>query len=663
MAAQARIKISRDHFAFLRGWFNGLQARGLWDRYLPHLGPYDQRRGRTFLRTVQHELSAVARYSGQPGLAGLLGRHKDRIADLMTSSNLAPAPPAGRVATAKAPPSLDEFAARFDEDMYSEAELIALWKEAYPTAGVSRRVRQDATQRRARLIQRQLQALDWLERLACQRPLPSDPIGAWLDPQASARLAAAGILTLGELVFFVSRWGSNWHKKVRRIGKKGADLIVTWLQNQQDSLGALPPTALLPAVQAIAAMQAAAPVGVPGLVPLERLALPAALATADPESPGSNRAPMLQCNIEASNDFEAVHAWLALRQAGSHTWRTYRREAERFLLWSVFETGKPLSGLTSNDCAVYRDFLMNPGSRWVGPRNAQRWSPHWRPFEGPLSAQSIKTAMTILQTMCEWLAGRRYLDANPWDGLPKGDAAPAMPTSRALTRQQWKWVEDWLSALPQDGRSARIRLLLGFGYRTGMREAELAAAKVEWLRREQLEDGSWVWAIMVLGKGNKWREVALPASAVGILSSSFTARGLNPDLLGNAPDTPLIAALPSSEQDGDTGRALTTGRIYEVIRNAFERCASWVEPQDEKAADRIRAASTHWLRHTYGAHAAETTPLQVIRDQMGHASLATTSAYAKAEPAQRQQALDNVSASHPQVPASGPATAGQAFGP
>ena len=130
----------------------------------------------------------------------------------------------------------------------------------------------------------------------------------------------------------------------------------------------------------------------------------------------------------------------------------------------------------------------------------------------------------------------------------------------------------------------------------------------------------------------------LPPS--GQCCRQFTARGLNPDLLGNAPDTPLIAALP--EQDGDTGRALTTGRIYEVIRNAFERCASWVEPQDEKAAERIRAASTHWLRHTYGAHAAETTPLQVIRDQMGHASLATTSAYTKAEPAQRQQALDNV---------------------
>lgn len=643
VAAPARTKISRDHFAFLRGWFNGLQARGLWERYLPHLGPYDERRARTFLRTLQHELSAVARYSGQPGFAGLLGRHKDRIADLMASGKQASAALASnRVATAKAPPSLDEFAAQFDEDMYSEAELIALWKEAYSANEPSRRVRQDATQRRARLIQRQLQALEWLERLACQRPQPGDPVNAWLDPRACARLATAGILTLGELTLFVGRWGSNWHKKVQRIGKKGAELIVTWLQHQQDSLGALPPAALLPAVQVNAAMQSAAPVGVPGLVPLERLAVPAALATADPETAGSNRASLLQCNIEASDDTQAIHAWLALRRAGSHTWRAYRREAERFLLWSVFEAGKPLSGLSSNDCAVYRDFLRHPGSRWVGPRNAQRWSPHWRPFEGALSSQSIKTAMAILQTMCEWLARRRYLDTNPWDGVPKSDAAPVMPTSRALTRQQWKWVENWLASLPQDGRSARMRLLLGFGYRTGMRAAELAAAKVEWLRHEQLEDGSWAWAIMVLGKANKWREVALPASAVDILSSSFTARGLNPNLLENAPETPLIAALPFSDREGDTGRALSTGRIYEVIRNGFERCAAWVEPQDEKAAARIRGASTHWLRHTYGTHAVETAPLQVIKDQMGHASLATTSGYTKAERTQRQRAIENV---------------------
>jgi site-specific recombinase XerD len=38
-------------------------------------------------------------------------------------------------------------------------------------------------------------------------------------------------------------------------------------------------------------------------------------------------------------------------------------------------------------------------------------------------------------------------------------------------------------------------------------------------------------------------------------------------------------------------------------------------------------ASTHWLRHTRGAHSAETMPVNMIQRLLGHASVATTSIY------------------------------------
>ncbi|MGQ3179798.1 MAG: hypothetical protein ACT6SC_19585, partial [Blastomonas fulva] len=69
----------------------------------------------------------------------------------------------------------------------------------------------------------------------------------------------------------------------------------------------------------------------------------------------------------------------------SATQRSYRKEAERLLLWATLERGKPLSSLTADDVGAYADFLVSPPAAWCGPRHHQRWSPMWRPFEGALS--------------------------------------------------------------------------------------------------------------------------------------------------------------------------------------------------------------------------------------------------------------------------------------
>ncbi|MBK9363086.1 MAG: tyrosine-type recombinase/integrase [Rubrivivax sp.] len=85
--------------------------------------------------------------------------------------------------------------------------------------------------------------------------------------------------------------------------------------------------------------------------------------------------------------------------------------------------------------------------------------------------------------------------------------------------------------------------MLDFAYMTGMRLAELSAAKLGWLRHEQLDDGEWAWSIMVLGKRNKWREVPLPDAAVDALRVYLDIRGLRTEIFENDPETPLIAKL------------------------------------------------------------------------------------------------------------------------
>jgi integrase/recombinase XerD len=45
------------------------------------------------------------------------------------------------------------------------------------------------------------------------------------------------------------------------------------------------------------------------------------------------------------------------------------------------------------------------------------------------------------------------------------------------------------------------------------------------------------------------------------------------------------------------------------------------------------AASTHWLRHAHASHALDAgAPVHLVRQGLGHASLATTTRYAHARP-------------------------------
>lgn len=123
------------------------------------------------------------------------------------------------------------------------------------------------------------------------------------------------------------------------------------------------------------------------------------------------------CALEASNDYEAIGAWLCLHEA-AQTQRAYRREAERLLLWAIVERGKALSPLATEDATAYRAFLRHPAprGRWVAPARP-RSSPEWRPFTGRLSPRSIAYAISVLGAMFRWLIEQRYMFANPFAGL------------------------------------------------------------------------------------------------------------------------------------------------------------------------------------------------------------------------------------------------------
>lgn len=56
----------------------------------------------------------------------------------------------------------------------------------------------------------------------------------------------------------------------------------------------------------------------------------------------------------------------------SHAQRTYRKEAERFMLWAIVQHKKQLSSMSLKDCEAYRDFLADPTPRDNGPSSKGR---------------------------------------------------------------------------------------------------------------------------------------------------------------------------------------------------------------------------------------------------------------------------------------------------
>lgn len=620
-------RLGTAQLAFVRCWVEGLDLVAAWNRYCAADGAVDSagdaRRTRGALRLWLDQLRALARAHGRPDIAALFGRDPQAIADTGAA--------VPTLAACAAVPTLATCATLQATDVDSQAERRLRHRASLGAAGSHSPAR-----RRERLRARQLQALEWLAQVAVRNPRPEDAVAAWLDERIAQRLAAVGIATLAQLQARIAERGFHWQRGIPRLGPEGAARLLRWLDEHSATLGPLPLQALRPRSQLDASALAPRPRS--GIVPLERFTAPQALDGAA----GSNRAPQARCKLQAANDHAAVMAWLRLRPSSSHTWRAYRKEAERFLLWSVMERGRALSSLDGDDCVAYRDFLAAPPGPWLAPRHRPRWSDAWRPFEGPLSTRSQAVALTIVRALCEWLVRRHYLDSNPWDDVPARADPPALPRLRALSQRQWQHLQDWLQqqaakAAVADIALARLRFLLNFGYYSGLRLAELAAARTGWLRHEALDDDPDgehpAWSIMVLGKRAQWREVPLPDAAVAELRRYLASRRLPvcPTELGA--ETPLVARLGSVAP-------LTAARIYEVLVAGFRRCADDLEAIDARAAARIRLASTHWLRHTYGSHAAARgVPQDVLQANLGHQSLATTSIYVRAEQGRRHRAV------------------------
>jgi integrase/recombinase XerD len=149
--------------------------------------------------------------------------------------------------------------------------------------------------------------------------------------------------------------------------------------------------------------------------------------------------------------------------------------------------------------------------------------------------------------------------------------------------------------------TARNRLLLRLLYLSGLRRGEVSQLRWKNLAPRSDDDGGFV---SVFGKGGRTRSVLLPAALWRDLQAM---RGE-----ADADDDPMFV--------GRNGAPLSAGQLWRVCKRAGVRAG-------------VPGFSPHWMRHAGASHAIDNgAPISVVRDCLGHSSLATTSRYVHVRP-------------------------------
>ena len=661
------------HFAFVRSSLLGLDLRESFLRYLAWSETT------TDLRYVQNRRDALLKQIIESGrnLDPEVPKHAGLLNSLELLRSQAKVPQTVQL------PSLTEWvdSEGMDPDMYGEAELLAEYKAAF---GLDNADALDAGADRKDPTADRVRALNHLEVLLAVNPSADDKLETWFARSVVKRLRNAGLLTLRDLVDFINVYGYRWHGRIAAFGAHRAEQVVFWLRLQQEQLnllvnaGASEPKSRLVLKRAgqgdlvasrmlggnSAGLTSAQPsvfgIGTYTQLGLQRMHEAQELS----RDTGTFRSHMAN-TLGATNDLEAVNAWLTRYREKPSTQRSYRKEIERFMLWCAQELKKPLSSVTSPDCQRYRDFLKAVPAGWIHPAPVTRTDPQWRAFRGQPGAASQKQALVILQTLFTGLVDAGYLVANPMRSLMKSFDLPAskMDIRRSFTEKEWNFILQGVDALEEGPERVRLKCILDLLVTSGVRLDELAKARHSNLRLESLPDLPETWVLTVTGKRNKTRDIPLNPDVVHLLAMhgkefmDGDKRQAEHANHADQADLPLIRTLHASVAQWESGKdgavqigrvsekpgsALSAAGIYAVLKRFFGRLARTaaevgLDPQ------RFEKASTHWMRHTFVRQAlVDGVPIEVVSDLAGHASIDTTSIYATQELARKIKAVQGM---------------------
>lgn len=639
--------------SFVRAVVQGLAPAAAAQRYLPE-SLVDERVARTHLRHLVRSAAAVLEgmcesVAAQTVLAWL---------DVQIAGSTRPdVTTAGAVGETL--PSLDEFAEEIGAEDFSEREIQELYQERYgalmavmpaPAATAAAAVKLDAM----------LRALSIVQSRGVVLPKASDPVRLWFSQTLTTRLVDAQIGLLQDLVKYVNRHGRHWYKHVTGVGQDRARRLVGWLVQHEPFLDLkLAPRSRWDSdterVQDATESDTACcsiPSSGAAQGSVARFC-EAALADGPVSTKGGESLRSLGPNaLGVQSDLDAVKAWLeTLSFKSQHTRTAYARDAQRLLLWA-HERGKTLSTLTVTDAADHARFLVDPPAHWLCELPTRRADPGWRPMRGPLSDASAARALAAIGHLYGFLVETGFLVANPFSRIRRSSVrgkTPQIDTTRAFGSHHLQMLVDVVQAMPAGPARRRAQALLMLMTSTGVRIGELGgtwgdvvSTQTKWGEDVEAKEAQ---CLCVIGKGGKERFLPMKPSVLKVLQAHLDDRRaleqqgvLHPLELSATPLISVVAKPVGLDLAKGNG-GLSVAGIHRVIKSLCERAAR--ECTDARLAAELRAASAHWMRHTF-AHAvlrASGGDLPVTQQLLGHASIATTGIYVKADMSQRLRAV------------------------
>ena len=274
---------------------------------------------------------------------------------------------------------------------------------------------------------------------------------------------------------------------------------------------------------------------------------------------------------------------------GKETKRAYVQAIKEFF-------GKDLCNITIEDMQA------------VTPEMANKYAMNL--LNNGLKRTSINRKLSALHSFYKFLCRRSVgiMTYNPFDSdegcIRFKNTQKNYIAKRALVTDEVKTMFD-LAKMDNSIIGVRDLLVLELLATTGMRRAEICEIKIGDI---QLTQG--VYAINIVGKGNKERIIVASNEVIGIINKYMNMRGIT------MKDKDEYLLVSHANRKSGSGK-VSTNMIYRIVKHYAELAD--IDPD---------TISPHTLKHTFATQCIGMgTPIQDVQQLMGHASINTTELY------------------------------------
>lgn len=363
--------------------------------------------------------------------------------------------------------------------------------------------------------------------------------------------------------------------------------------------------------------------------------------------------------IYAKKDYQCARSFLLAYKNNKETFKTYRREIERFLQWAWLIQQKSILKLKREDIEAFITFCQKPPKSWIGSNQVPRFitkggleqfNPKWRPFvkeatkpgNFSLSQAAIKIIFSTLSSFYNFLIQEESTVTNPVNLIKQKSTIirkrQAAAPIRRLSQDQWSYVIKATQIMAKENPEQHSRTLFIIQALYGMylRISELVASERFIPQMNSFhKDADGNWWFKVVGKGNKERDISVSDAMLEAFKQYRCSLSLPPLPLPTE-NTPLIPKFVGN------GGIADTRYIRSLVQACFD-CAYLLMLKDNKKdeATELKIATVHWLRHTGISDDVKIRPREHVRDDAGHSSGAITDKYIDIELRERHKSAKN----------------------